>query len=604
MSAIIILRDIITIAQTIHNQIKLAYRNKEDLLRLAGTVKTVLSSIKKLPELPNNREYIDSLKTMQTCLKQVSAFIESLSAVGRIESAVYARKHAEQIKGFETQILQLAPLLTVGLMAQQLFNQDCDRRMARLDHQRLVEQQARHFHELQALHLQPRDLERIIQRQLASLEQRLLKGSLALATREEQRLLSREHMVNFYDLVFEYKIGDSNLGGYFHGKWREQPVTIKWIEHVETELERAEFIREIGTMSHLQHESIMPFYGACFEIGQLCFLTEVIKKDDLLQIIMGLDFPDRLKLVLDLAQGLVYIHNQDMVHGNICANNVGINDALKAKWMNVGLVKTNINSATHHPHIHSDLSWQAPELWQRRARLTPKSDIYSFGLLLWLIVAERLPYDSFALDEIIGSVRNGFREPLPADTSPAYCALIESCWSSDVTRRPDALQIVRELECILLTASAVRAPSPSGEVLYQQGIEAQTAGELTSAFSCFQRSSAKGYVKSYISLGLFKIEGLTQHFDRKGGIGDLLYAANANPPQQRAMFNLGRVYEKGYTEDGKPDLALALAWYRRALAEKPDDARCVTKIALLSSQLEDCLDYDEFGHNFKPTSVK
>ena len=83
-----------------------------------------------------------------------------------------------------------------------------------------------------------------------------------------------------------------------------------------------------------------------------------------------------------------------------------------------------------------------------------------------------------------------------------------------------------------------------------------------------------------------------------------MYAANANPPQQRAMFNLGRVYEKGYTEDGKPDLALALAWYRRALAEKPDDARCVTKIALLSSQLEDCLNYDEFGHNFKPTSVK
>jgi len=419
---------------------------------------------------------------------------------------------------------------------------------------------------------------------MASLEDRITQQLNPTAAASPD--FPEELTANICDLKFEHQLGESDIGTLYHRTWREQPVTIKWIDRINTEMERSQFIREIKVMSHLHNEHIMPFYGASIEDTRLCLLMGVMEKGDLSQILTILSLEERLRMAKDLSLGLSYLHQQSITHGAIKPSNVGINQYNQAKWMNFGLVKTRAISLASVVSTNPDSSWQAPELWQRGRQLTPSSDIYGFGLLLWALMTTRMPYDAISTVRVMHRVGTGFREDIPAELPESIKALIAACWQSDALRRPSAIEVVRTLQAIKIAdfGSEQRPVSPSGEELYQQAIDAQGVKNDREARRLYALSSNKGHTKALGSIGLFKLEGKGgEPVNKAAGIACLERAAEGR--HLRSMMNLGRIYKKGDTADQTPNYPKALYWYQEALKEEPTNERARQEVALLTQLL-------------------
>lgn len=356
-------------------------------------------------------------------------------------------------------------------------------------------------------------------------------------------------------------------------------MTIKWVEHLTTEDERQLFIREAQVMSRLRNEHITPFYGACIENHRMCLVMGVMEKGDLGSVLTTLTLPERLTMAKELSLGLAYLHDQGVIHGDIHPQTIGVNRYNQAKWTEFGLVKTRSRSIASIMTVSQEIRYQAPESWQRRATLSEASDIYSFGVLLWTLMTGCLPHAHLRREDIMARVKQGYREPIPSDVPPECAALIEACWSTEVSRRPRAMDLARSLQAINLAPP--RPISPTGEEYYAQGVNAENDHAMEEAYRLYERAAQKdGYMKAFTRLGLFKLEGLGGQAINKREAREHL-EKGAEKGHVLAMFNLARMHEKGQTETGTPYYPKALFWYQEVLKRDPEDTRAQEKVAAL-----------------------
>jgi Leucine-rich repeat (LRR) protein/tRNA A-37 threonylcarbamoyl transferase component Bud32 len=98
--------------------------------------------------------------------------------------------------------------------------------------------------------------------------------------------------------------------------------------------------------------------------------------------------------------------------------------------------------------------WLAPEVMGSRGEMTIRSDIYSYGIILWELVGRDMPFSTYEFRwdyELEALIRDGNRPVPPKDPSlwpPAYAALVEACWHNDPLKRPTAEQAVTQLQSI------------------------------------------------------------------------------------------------------------------------------------------------------------
>lgn len=106
------------------------------------------------------------------------------------------------------------------------------------------------------------------------------------------------------------------------------------------------------------------------------------------------------------------------------------------------------------------LAWMAPELFSTRPKFSVKSDIYSFGMIMWEVASRDTPYRG-ARSHVIGfCVQDGEREQIPEDCPKGFAELVEKCWHKDATERPFADDVLSELSRITLVMAADKTPSP------------------------------------------------------------------------------------------------------------------------------------------------
>jgi serine/threonine protein kinase len=284
----------------------------------------------------------------------------------------------------------------------------------------------------------------------------------------------------------------------------------------------------------------------------------------------------------DLARGLAYLHSQAIIHGDIHPKHIGITHQHQAKWTDFGLAKVRAAGIATLPRVSDEAAWQAPESWQNRTALSTASDVYSFGMLLWTLISGKFPYAQMSATSVIQHVQQGKRETL--STLPqALRELIAACWHSDANARPSAQQITRSLASMEI--HQFRPASPTAEEYYERGVKAQQAGNMPEAYQDYQRSAQKDYFKAYTRVGLFALQGLGGAVRDKAQ-AETNFKTAASRGHADAMFNLGRMYEKGDTVDGHTDDVKALTWYERARNADPDHPRYQEKVVTLTQRVQ------------------
>ncbi|XP_077539487.1 dual serine/threonine and tyrosine protein kinase-like isoform X1 [Haemaphysalis longicornis] len=200
----------------------------------------------------------------------------------------------------------------------------------------------------------------------------------------------------------------------------------------------------------------------------------------------GLDWPSRLRVALDVVQGIRFLHSQGLVHRDIKLKNVLLDRANRAKLTDLGFCKPEamMSGSIVGTPIH-----MAPELFT--GRYDNSVDTYAFGILFWYICAGhvKLPYvfeQCQTKDQLWSCVRKGARPERLPQFDDACWRLMEQCWASDPQKRP----LLGDVELVLEAISSRQQRESSSAPRSQQD-----AGEerLSESLSASQPASNYGY---------------------------------------------------------------------------------------------------------------
>lgn len=101
----------------------------------------------------------------------------------------------------------------------------------------------------------------------------------------------------------------------------------------------------------------------------------------------------------------------------------------------------------------------APETLEKSTG-SVKSDVHSFGILLWMIVTGKIPYSRMDFEDVIDYIIEGIRPTIDPSWPTWVKSLMEDCWAVDPKSRPFAWELVTRLEMAPKTTRTSRGPPP------------------------------------------------------------------------------------------------------------------------------------------------
>ncbi|XP_059659130.1 serine/threonine/tyrosine-protein kinase HT1-like [Cornus florida] len=269
-----------------------------------------------------------------------------------------------------------------------------------------------------------------------------------------------EWMVDLSDLFIGFKFAQGAYSQLYHGIYKDEPVAVKIIRVPDDEENGAlaarlekQFNREVTLLSRLHHQNVIKFVAACRKTPVFCIVTEYLSEGSLRAYLHKLEvknksipLPEIIRIALEIARGMEYIHSQGIIHRDLKPENIIINEEFQLKIVDFGISceEAYCDRLVDDPGSYR---WMAPEMIKRGKSYGPKVDVYSFGLILQEMVAGTIPYGDMTPIQAAFAVANkNLRPAIPGDCPPAMGALIEQCWCSQPEKRPGFWQIVKVLE--------------------------------------------------------------------------------------------------------------------------------------------------------------
>lgn len=216
-----------------------------------------------------------------------------------------------------------------------------------------------------------------------------------------------------------------------------------------------------------------------YEKGSLHDVLRAADQDDTLKKANELKWNVRVGIALDISKGIVYLHskNPPMIHRDLKAANCFIDSNWKACIGDFGFTKPSDFAGKVGPGDGpGNPRWLAPEMRREKSMPTPASDVYSFGMILYELLAFSPPYGKiYSHVQLYNAILLGKKPDIPDPerlvgvkednclfgTSGAYAEyvnLMEACWCNDYSKRPLIQDVHDRLEHILkLYNKAVKA---------------------------------------------------------------------------------------------------------------------------------------------------
>ncbi|CAI9118963.1 OLC1v1020600C4 [Oldenlandia corymbosa var. corymbosa] len=254
------------------------------------------------------------------------------------------------------------------------------------------------------------------------------------------------------DLTVGEQIGQGSCGTVYHALWYGSDVAVKVFSKQEYSDEVILcFRQEVSLMKRLRHPNILLFMGAVTSPERLCIVTEFLPRGSLFRLLQRnvakFDWRRRIHIALDVARGMNYLHhcNPPIVHRDLKSSNLLVDKNWTVKVGDFGLSRLKRETYLTTKTGKGTPQWMAPEVL-RNEPSDEKADVYSFGVILWELATEKIPWDNLNSMQVIGAV--GFmnqRLDIPNDVHPQWAAVIESCWRSEPRSRPSFQELVDKL---------------------------------------------------------------------------------------------------------------------------------------------------------------
>uniref|UniRef100_A0A8D3D7K5 Tyrosine-protein kinase receptor Tie-1 n=1 Tax=Scophthalmus maximus TaxID=52904 RepID=A0A8D3D7K5_SCOMX len=275
-------------------------------------------------------------------------------------------------------------------------------------------------------------------------------------------------ILEWEDIKFEDVIGEGNFGQVIKAMIKKDgnkmSAAIKMLKEFASENDHRDFAGELEVLCKLgQHPNIINLIGACENRGYLYIAIEFAPYGNLLDFLRKsrvletdpafakehgtastLTSQQLLQFAVDVATGMHYLSDKQFIHRDLAARNVLVGDNLVAKIADFGL------SRGEEVYVKKTMG-RLPVRWMAIESLnysvyTTKSDVWSFGVLLWEIVSlGGTPYCGMTCAELYEKLPQGYRMEKPKNCDDEVYELMKQCWRDRPYERPPFSQISVQL---------------------------------------------------------------------------------------------------------------------------------------------------------------
>ncbi|KAG9305582.1 hypothetical protein G9A89_001643 [Geosiphon pyriformis] len=360
------------------------------------------------------------------------------------------------------------------------------------------------------------------------------------------------------------------------------------------------FREEIGIWKELREApGILKFYGIVERNGEVFTISEWASNSDLESYFkienpsLQLDWDRKVKIASQVAAALAFCHGKNILHHDVRSHNVLLDKDLNAKLTNFQLsrkIQDKLSKGDANNKLRL-IRWTAPERMvnttSEQPRYTKKCDVYSYGILLWEIATQQLPFGDVETHKVPDKVKAGERpiSKIP-NIPPEYKKLMVSAWDGVPGKRPPMTDISKEL-CKLETKNksecGVSCPLSLQVVIGETCIEESADTSLSTGIKYYKQNlyeKAWPIINNYASqkmseaqyyAGIYYIHG---HPPVKKNIktGLNYWKLAADNDYAEAAYKYSSAYSKPDAEAGKLDSDISQAYFKKAVELKHPNA--------------------------------
>ncbi|KAJ0859260.1 putative protein kinase RLK-Pelle-CrRLK1L-1 family [Helianthus annuus] len=237
-----------------------------------------------------------------------------------------------------------------------------------------------------------------------------------------------------------------------------------------------EFLKELTMLSEYKHENVISLLGFCCEKSEMILVYEHASRGSLDRYLNSpyLTWSQRIKICIDAAKGLNYLHDprethRRLIHCDVKCGNILLDEDWNAKVSDLGL--SIIGSANEQHSLIVTLAagtvgYIDPQ-YRMTHTLTKESDVYSFGVVLFEVLCGRLSctysnnrvrqnllptwiesYEHKQLNEIV--FKSPTIKPMDQGSLKTFSDIVYQCLKISREDRPKMTEVVTELETALV----------------------------------------------------------------------------------------------------------------------------------------------------------
>ncbi|CAG8549069.1 6635_t:CDS:2 [Ambispora gerdemannii] len=335
-------------------------------------------------------------------------------------------------------------------------------------------------------------------------------------------------------------------------------------------------------------ENLILFHGIIIDKFATFLVTEWVTESCLKDFYQHhrMDWSLQMQFALDIARGLTYLRSADILHHDIHSESIFITNGSPQYTAKIGNFGISYDYRPNSPHASNCIRYMAPEkLKDSSYPYDFKCEIYSFGILLWEIAEQRIPFQNIKKD-VVGirqKALDGKREPFssPSQVPIEWIEIVNKVTSFDPTDRPTLADVFTNLVELSKkyppTAqpkifSTIHRPTPNPRPLLtiqdainnhiSKGGDRKTAYQIFCYYADLGDFTAKYWVGYYLYYNCLNDQGTAEQRERAIVRAAKLFKEAADIELPEAQLRYGHCLLNG--EGVEKNVSLAVEYIQKA----------------------------------------
>ena len=265
------------------------------------------------------------------------------------------------------------------------------------------------------------------------------------------------YLISFKDisLLNEIYYRKNGLGKIYKGIYKSEEIICRVVKFDRLSRYELETItKDYEHIIPLNNPYISKIIGLCIEQDNIIMIiSNYYKKGSLFDLLHvqkeKILNKNKINIAIGIIKGLQYLHSNNIIHYHLSSKNIYIDNDLNPVIADYGFYSLEENASIFNKYSNKN-SYSSPEMLLDSKKFchklnienNEKNDIYSFGMILWEIFNEKIPFDVKLSELKKYIIEEKLRPEVSSNLNKNIAELIRNCWDSDIDKRPNIDQIL------------------------------------------------------------------------------------------------------------------------------------------------------------------